>query len=340
VSGRDIVVIGASAGGLPGLETVARGLPRDLRASLFVVLHSCPELPSRVPELLSRAGPLPATHASDRERFRRGHIYIAPPDHHLLLRDGTMLVTLGPRENGFRPAVDPLFRTAAHEHGSRVVGIVLSGALDDGTRGLAEIKRAGGVAIAQHIDDAVIPGMPMSAIRNVKVDHVVPANEIAPLIVRFSTERPPRGGVDASKRGRHDVAEHGSHKLDNPHLGLSSPFTCPECGGALWQRRNGNLTDFYCHVGHSYTTEGLASGLNERVEGAMWTALRTLEESTFLQQRLAEETRARGLVALARERRARTNASCADAIRSVLTSDRERVRRRTRRKQRKEALSG
>jgi two-component system chemotaxis response regulator CheB len=335
-------VIGASAGGLAGLEAVVGGLPGNLGASLFVVSHSCPELPSRLPELLSRAGALSATHAVDGERFRRGHIYVAPPDHHLLLRDGTMLVTLGPRENGFRPAVDPLFRTAAHEHGPRVVGIVLSGALDDGTRGLAEIKRAGGVAIAQHIDDAEIPAMPMSAIRNVDVDHVVPANAIAPLIVRLANERVRGVNGRARRRRGHDVAEHGSHKLDNPHLESPAPFTCPECGGALWQRRSGKLTDFYCHVGHSFTSEALASGLNDRVEGAMWTALRTLEESTVLQQRLAEDTRARGLNALARahERRARTNAARADAIRGVLTNDdRERVRRRARRKPRKEARS-
>ena len=324
------------------MESVVGGLPADLPASLFVVLHSCPELPSRLPELLSRAGTLPVGHAIDGERFRRGHIYVAPPDHHLLLRDGTMLLTLGPRENGFRPAVDPLFRTAAHEHGRRVVGIVLSGALDDGTRGLAEIKRAGGVAIAQRVDEATIPGMPMSAIRNVEVDHVVPASAIAPLIVQLATEPVRRGAVNARTRGRHYVAEHRSRELSSSHLGSPSPFTCPECGGALWERRDGKLTNFHCHVGHSCTAEGLASGLNDRVERAMWTALRTLEESTVLQQRFAKQARTRGLDSLARahEQRARTSALRARVIHDALTNDVVRALRPTRATHRKQAQSG
>ena len=282
-----------------------------------------PGASSLLPELLSRAGALPATHAIDGERFRRGHVYVAPPDHHLLLHDGVTMVTLGPRENGFRPAVDPLFRTAARQHGRRVVGIVLSGALDDGTRGLQEIKRAGGMAIAQRVEDATIPAMPMSAIRNVEVDHIVAASAIAPLIVRLTSE-PLRGAVRAPRRGgQHDVAEHGTRKLANRHPKSPSPFTCPECGGALWQGRDGKMTDFYCHVGHSFTAESLASGLNDRVESAMWTALRTLEESTVLQRRFAENARTHGLAALAaaHEQRARTSALRADTIRAALTND-------------------
>jgi two-component system chemotaxis response regulator CheB len=191
VPGRDIVVIGGSAGGITALRDVVAELPRTLEATLFVVVHSSAESPGMLPDLLSSVGALETTYAEHGERFERGRIYVAPPDRHLLLRDGVMHVSRGPRENGFRPAVDPLFRTAATEHGSRVVGIVLSGGLDDGTHGLRDIKRHGGVAVAQHVEEATIPNMPLSAIQNVEVDYIVRAAEMGPLITRLASERLP-----------------------------------------------------------------------------------------------------------------------------------------------------
>lgn len=156
MSARDIVVVGASAGGVPALLDLASGLPEKLPAALFVAVHSSAESPGALPAMVGRAGPLPAAHAVDGQPFAHGRIYVAPPDHHLLLHDGTVRVTRGPRENGFRPAVDPLFRSAAVSQGPRVVGIVLSGALDDGTAGLQTIKRHGGIAIAQNLEDALV----------------------------------------------------------------------------------------------------------------------------------------------------------------------------------------
>jgi len=182
VTGRDIVVIGGSAGGVTALREIVAGLPKRLPATLFVVVHRPSASPSRLPELLNKLDTLPSSHAVDQQRFQPGHIYVAPPDRHLLLSDGTMRVTLGPREHGFRPAVDPLFRTAAEHHGARVIGVILSGALDDGTRGLQAVKRAGGVAIVQDIEDATVRNMPLSAIRNVQVDHIAHAAAIAALI--------------------------------------------------------------------------------------------------------------------------------------------------------------
>jgi two-component system chemotaxis response regulator CheB len=182
VTGRDIVVIGGSAGGVTALRAIVAGLPKRLPATVFVVVHRPSLSPSRLPELLNKLDTLPSSHAVDQQRFERGHIYVAPPDRHLLLSNGTMRVTLGPRENGFRPAVDPLFRTAAEHHGARVVGVILSGALDDGTRGLQAVKHAGGIAIVQDIEEASVRNMPLSAIRNVEVDHIAPAAAIAALI--------------------------------------------------------------------------------------------------------------------------------------------------------------
>lgn len=305
---------------------MAKGLPRRLRAAICVVVHSAPDMPSALPELLSRGGPLPARHAEDRERVRHGHIYIAPPDHHLLLGDRLLRVTQGPRENGFRPAVDPLFRTAAQHHGSRVVGIVLSGALDDGTRGLQQIKRAGGVAIVQHVEDAAVSGMPLSAIRNVEVDYILPAAEIAAVVTRLATEpvAPSRPAARSKRRGASpDVAEKGRrHLAQQEPRGTLVPFTCPECGGSLWLSDRDGVTTFRCHVGHDYSAESLGAGINERLEQALWTALRTLEESAALQQQLARRARDHGLRGLAagHDARAGEAARRAAVIKRELTS--------------------
>jgi two-component system chemotaxis response regulator CheB len=199
VGARDIVVIGASAGGVSALLEIAAGLPRGLPASLFVAVHGSPDSPGFLPDVLSRAGPLPASHAVDSERFRHGRIYVAPPDRHMLLTERSIKVTRGPRENGFRPAVDPLFRSAAEGHGSRVIGIVLSGGLNDGTHGLRAIKEQGGIAVVQDVDEALVSSMPASAIQNVNVDHVVTVRELPALLARL-VEQPARKGGQGTKR--------------------------------------------------------------------------------------------------------------------------------------------
>lgn len=334
---RDIVVIGGSTGGLSALQQMAAGLPVGLPVSLFVVVHTSPDSPGHLPELLSKAGPLPASYATDCEAIKPGRIYVAPPDRHLLLEDGSMMLTLGPRENGFRPAIDPLFRTAANNFGRRVIGIVVSGGLNDGTHGLQIIKRRGGIAVAQRIEEAIVPHMPLSAIRNVELDHIVGAADMAPLIVDLSRRRLRGRDVNGQRRVGRDVAERGTRKLEHSGPdGVLSPFTCPECGGALWQQQDGKLDLFRCHVGHGFTTETLANGLDDRLEQAMWTALRTLEETVALQRRLAAQTRARGLLALARghETRAHEAQRRATAIQQVLTREDSRTARTPARQQR------
>src|SRR4051812_18934534 len=176
--GRDIFVIGASAGGVEALMRLGRGLPPDFPGAVFVVLHLPTGAPSVLPRLLSRAGPVPAVHPSAGESIEQGRIYVAPPDRHLLIVDGRVHLALGPRENGHRPAIDPLFRTAARSYGRRVVGIVLSGALDDGSAGLSAIKMRGGLAVVQHPEDALFASMPNNAMAYVAVDHVLSADDI------------------------------------------------------------------------------------------------------------------------------------------------------------------
>ncbi|SRR6266436_461463 len=187
--GHDIIVVGASAGGVKALVTVVRSLPKDLPATIFMVLHIPAEVPSVLPDILSRSGPLVAVHAVDGAAIEYGQIYVAPPDHHLLVERGKMRVVRGPRENRSRPAVDPLFRSAASAYGPRVVGVVLTGALDDGTAGLLAVKRRGGVAIVQDPDEALYPDMPASAVTSVAIDYILPLSDIGPLLVRLANRQ-------------------------------------------------------------------------------------------------------------------------------------------------------
>ena len=183
---RDTVVIGASSGGLQVLQTIVGGLPQNLPASIFIVVHIAPEAKSRLPAILMRSGALPAKHAQDNETIQLGHIYVAPPDFHLLLRKGKMGVLRGPKENFHRPAVDPLFRSAARFFGPRTIGIVLSGGQDDGAAGLFSIKSHGGLAIVQDPNDAPFPEMPTNALLAATVDFRVPAIEIAKIIFNLT----------------------------------------------------------------------------------------------------------------------------------------------------------
>src|SRR5437870_1151500 len=188
MSGHDIIAIGASAGGVDALVKVVKDLPAHLPAAVFVVLHIPAQSPSMLPDILNRAGPLRAVHPEDNTEIKHGHIYIAPPDHHLLLDKDHIHIARGPKENRHRPAVDPLFRSAALAYGPRVVGIVLTGVLDDGTAGLRAVKRYSGIAIVQDPDEAIYPGMPLSAIEHVQVDHILPLAAIGPLLVRLASE--------------------------------------------------------------------------------------------------------------------------------------------------------
>ena len=286
MANRDIVVIGASAGGLPALLELVAPLPVDLPASILVAIHTSPEGTGLLPEILERNGAWQAEYAKDGAPIEHGRIYVAPPDRHLLVKRSGIQVTRGPRENRFRPAVDPLFRTAARAFGPRVIGVVLSGGLDDGAFGLELIKRHGGVAIAQDPESAVMPSMPLSAIQNVVVDHILRPGAIGaklPFLVREEVTDEAALAPEVI-----DVAEGIRDNLQTGHIpGPPSPYTCPECGGALWELEEGRLLRFRCHVGHGFTADALAAEQGESLEHTLWAALRALEEQASLCRRMA-----------------------------------------------------
>jgi two-component system chemotaxis response regulator CheB len=294
--GRDIVAIGASAGGVEALRELVRHLPADFPGSLFVVIHIPSDAPSLLPRILSRSGPLPATHAKDGEPIAAGRIYVAPPDRHLLIRRGYLSVVHGPRENGHRPAIDPLFRSAARSYGRRAIGVVLSGNLNDGSHGLRVIKDRRGTAVVQDPEDAVYPGMPSAAIEHAEVDHVFPIAAIGDLLARLAREPipdeevPVPGPDEVESEGPAKLAEDGE-RINARLGGDPSVYTCPECHGNLWEIRDGSLTRYRCRVGHSYTEDSLINEKGESLEAALWMALDALEEQASLTQRMAERAR-------------------------------------------------
>jgi two-component system chemotaxis response regulator CheB len=292
---HDIVVVGASAGGVEALADLAASLPPDLPAAVFVVLHLPSTRTSALPDILSRRGPLPATHVKDGEPIEPGRLYVAPPDHHVLLRSGHVHLARGPRENGHRPAVDPLFRSAAREYASRVIGVVLSGALDDGTAGLAAIKTRGGLAVVQEPTDALYPGMPTSALEHVRVDHVQPAAALGALLARLTAE--PAGAANpapANMEVEVEVEGFSLEAMEGEHPGRPSGFSCPDCNGVLWEIQDGDLQRFRCRVGHAWSPESLLTQQSEGLEAALWIALRSLEERAALARKLAAPARRRG----------------------------------------------
>ncbi len=301
--GHDIIVIGASAGGVEALTHLVRELPAQLPAAIFVVLHIPAQSTSVLPQIVNRAiakqhkgaSSLKASHPKDNEEIQTGQIYIAPPDHHLLIKDGHIRLARGPKENGHRPAVDPLFRTAARTYGQRVVGIVLSGTLDDGTAGLAAVKQRGGLAIVQDPDEALYWGMPRSAIENVEVDYIVGVSEIARLMVELAYKPVKQEGTNAVSNDMEmeaDMAELEVGAMNNPNRpGNPSPYGCPDCGGVLWELGEGKLLRFRCRTGHAHSTGSLMASQAEALEEALWNALRALEEKAALASRLG--TRAR-----------------------------------------------
>ena len=282
---RDIVVIGASAGGVEALTEVVAGLPPEFPASLFVVLHVLATGTSVLDAILTRAGNLPAIAPMDGEPVVRGQIYVAPPDRHMLLKGDRVSVTRGPRENGHRPAIDPLFRSAARSVGARAIGIVLSGALDDGADGLRFIKRRGGLVVVQDPADALYPSMPEHAIAAVEPDHVVAVGAIPALLCR-EVERRLDPALQSDPILEPDLVEAQPADvglMDRPPTRL----TCPDCGGALWEESDGTLVRFACFVGHSYSAESLVSEQGQALESALWSGLRALEERADLLERMA-----------------------------------------------------
>jgi two-component system chemotaxis response regulator CheB len=303
MAGHDIIVVGASAGGVEVLVELVRGLPPGLPAAVFIVCHFPAGSTSVLPDILSRSGPLLARHAHDGDPIYPGHIYIAPPDTHMQLQPGQVQLTCTARENGFRPAIDPLFRSAARAYGPRVIGVVLTGALYDGVAGLLAVRGGGGIGVVQDPRDAVVAALPQSATTIAGADHVVRTAELAPLLVKLvHTPVPNPGGsnmADPLDKMPRIVDRDMEAQADGRRGGGLSVFTCPECGGAMWQVDESELVRFRCHVGHSYDAEALLAEQSEALEAALWTAVRTFREKSVLARQPAERERQRGHAAAA-----------------------------------------
>jgi two-component system chemotaxis response regulator CheB len=293
VAHRDIVVIGASAGGLQALQQILSAMPRDVEAALLAVLHTADHSGSMLPQILQRRSDMPVSHPCDRDPIQRGQVYIAPPGFHMIVEEGFLRVLQGPRENLHRPAIDPLFRSAAAAYGRRVIGVILTGMLGDGTAGLMVVNARGGEAIVQDPENASFPSMPRSALDQVPNAHVLPLDQIPAFLLQLIGEQLPseaepanQASLGAAKETR--IAELNMDEVSSEdRLGHPSPFACPDCGGVLWEIEQSGFLRFRCRVGHAFTPQHLGVQQRQAVETALWEALRALEESASLYRRMA-----------------------------------------------------
>ena len=291
---KDIVVIGGSAGAIEALTDLVARLPADLQAAVFVVVHTFPVGESMLPTILTRESRLVAKVAEDGEPIECDRIYVAPKDCHLLIERGRVKVSSGPKEGGHRPAIDPLFRTAARAYGERVVGVVLSGMLDDGSAGLRVIRRHGGTAIVQEPTEALFPQMPQNAIETAQPQHVAPIVEIAHLIASHAAAEPKGGEYDESMTKA--VTQNGGQTpvgADDVR-GHPTGIACPECHGVMWAAEDDESPEYICRVGHAYSSEGLLEAQAESMEAALWAGARSLEEQASLARHLAGKAARRG----------------------------------------------
>jgi two-component system, chemotaxis family, protein-glutamate methylesterase/glutaminase len=309
MAGHDIIVVGASAGGVEALTEFVGTLPGNLPAAVFIVLHIPAQSPSQLPKILNRFAFLEAIHPEDGMKIEYGYIYVAMPDHHMLIEQGKVRIVHGPKENRHRPAIDPLFRSAAKVYGPRVVGVVLTGSRDDGTAGLLAIKRCGGIAVVQDPNEALYPSMPTSALENVEIDYTLPLADIGPLLERLAREEVQGEGgspvaEDMEMEIRQDEAD-TTIMNSEAHVGMPSPFSCPGCGGVLWEIQDGELLRFRCRVGHGFSIESMMDEQAVVLESALWVAMKTLQESAELSHRMAQQARQRGQDWVARRFEAR-----------------------------------
>ncbi|MCO5171602.1 MAG: chemotaxis protein CheB [Planctomycetes bacterium] len=303
---RDIIVIGGSAGGLEPLRRLVADLPADLPAAVFVALHLSPSHRTHLPEILSRSGPLPAELGVHGHAIASGRIVVAPPDNHLMVRDDHVVVVRGPKENGHRPAVDPLFRSAAAAYGRRVIAVLLSGALDCGTAGFMVVRARGGLTVVQSPEDAQVPSMPQSALRHVPVDHVAPSADLGALLARLVREPlPPEQAAPSPEPAP-----------GKPPSEATAPLTdvvCPLCQGVMTEVRHGDFVQMRCHVGHAFSLDGLMQMQFDHLETALWAGVRALDESARVARRASHSQRVPTL-----EDRARTLENQAEVIRRML----------------------
>ena len=293
---RDVIVIGGSAGGTSAVTRLVGGLPADLPAAVLITIHRGLDSPGLLAEILAAAGPLPAATAEEGQPLERGRIYVAPSDRHLLVGRDHVHVRRGPRENRARPAIDPLFRSAAVNCSSRVIGVVLSGMLNDGSSGLQAIKRCGGLAVVQDPRDAAVPDMPRNALMYANVDEVLPLAGIAPLLTKLATSSRPLPPAEVPEEIRLEAliaAQELTVMPDQHRFGSLAELTCPDCHGAMQEIREDGLVRYRCHTGHAFTLEALSLSQGEAWERTLYTAMRAQQEQAMLCRRLAKEARGR-----------------------------------------------
>ncbi len=319
-----LIVIGSSAGGMEALTKLVAQFPEDVPASIFIVNHMSADTTGEpLIKALNSSGALVCDHAQDGQEFKNSSLYLAPSDQHMLIGEGKILVTKGARENRSRPAIDPLFRSAAVAYGNRVIGIILTGYLDDGTSGMMAIKRCGGVCIAQDPQDAAYPDMPQSVISNVGVDHCVPIAEMGVLLSNILRSKLPK-----SRKVPKDIAIEAKIARrvlsDLPSvnaLGDQAPFNCPECSGVLWRITKGDLIRYRCHTGHAFTSDVLLAEQTAKIEETLWVALRMFEERQNLLVTMGKSQGSKAPASLSQ--RAKDSQVHIDRIRAMLMTTKD-----------------
>lgn len=287
-----VIVIGASTGGFDAFKKLIKDLPGDFATPIFIVWHMSPDIRGILPQVFNRINTMYAAHGYNEEPIKQNRIYIAPPDHHMIIEDGKILITHGPKENRFRPAIDPLFRSAAYSYSNRVIGVILSGSLDDGTAGLWTIKEYGGITVVQDPIDAEVPSMPENALREVQIDYTVGIHELAQLLVRLSKE--PLSKTEAvmkdeqTKKEIEIAADENALEKNIMAYGTLTPYTCPECHGVLSRLQNGGIIRYRCHTGHAYSVDALIEALTEKIEDSLYNAIRAMDESIILLNHLGD----------------------------------------------------
>lgn len=290
---HDLIVIGSSSGGIETLRVLLGNLAKDLQASLLIVQHRMAHgNHGDLAKILGRKSPLPVREVADNESIEIGHVYIAPSDRHLLVEEGHTLLVWGPKENFVRPAIDVLFRSAAVSYGSRVIGVVLTGDMDDGSEGLRAIKRCGGIAVVQDPADALFSAMPANAKERGPADHVVGISDMATLLAELVKQpAPPIPSIPGDLRAEVRMIRNPYDILETMEQPRWTPYTCPECGGVLRQMPDADPPRFRCHVGHAFTEQSLLTDQSAATERALWAAIRALEERAALLRKMASYSR-------------------------------------------------
>jgi two-component system chemotaxis response regulator CheB len=321
-----VIVIGSSAGGVTALQKLVAGLPSDFNVPILIVQHLAADWKSLLPEILTNVGPLQACHPKDGQPMLPGNIYIAPPDHHILVENDHILVKKGPKENRFRPSIDALLRSAAFSHGAGVIGVILTGMLDDGTSGMWSVQRMGGTTIVQDPADAMYPSMPSSVLQYVDVDYSLPLDQISSLLIELTNKAMKSEQADSEDERERlkletDVAaQENGFERGLLQIGEPSHFSCPDCGGAMVQIKEGSFVRFKCHTGHGFSPATLLHEVKETIEKKLWQSLRSLEESIMLLNVTADSAAQAGNLPTAADAKAKaeTAIKSANALRAYI----------------------